>query len=109
VVIAENLLVDLPNVDQVRVAALNHHERFDGMGYPNGLEGQRIPLLGRIMAIADASSAMILDRPYRKRRTIREALAELQRCAGTQLDPELVEPFVRAVERQEAVAELSRA
>jgi len=108
VVIAENLLVDLPNVEQVRVAALNHHERFDGMGYPNGLEGERIPLLGRIMAIADAFSAMILDRPYRKRRTIGEALAELQRCAGTQLDPKLVESFARVVERQEAVAELSR-
>jgi diguanylate cyclase (GGDEF)-like protein len=108
VVIAENLLVDLPDVQQVRVAALNHHERFDGMGYPNCLEGAQIPLLGRIMAIADAFSAMILDRPYRKRRTIGEALAELQRCAGTQLDPELVDAFVRAVEQQEAVAELSR-
>jgi diguanylate cyclase (GGDEF)-like protein len=107
-VIAEHLLVDLPNVEQVREAALNHHERFDGMGYPNGLEGKQIPLLGRIMAIADAYSAMILDRPYRKGRTMSEALAELQRCAGTQLDPELVEPFVRMVEREEPVAELSR-
>jgi diguanylate cyclase (GGDEF)-like protein len=107
-VIAEHLLVDLPNVEQVREAALNHHERFDGMGYPNGLEGKQIPLLGRIMAIADAYSAMILDRPYRKGRTMSEAVAELQRCAGTQLDPELVEPFVRMVEREEPVAELSR-
>jgi diguanylate cyclase (GGDEF)-like protein len=108
VVIAEHLLVDLPDVEQVREAALNHHERFDGIGYPNGLEGKQIPLLGRIMAIADAYSAMILDRPYRKGRTISEAVAELQRCAGTQLDPELVEAFVRVVEREEAVAELSR-
>ncbi|MGQ9572044.1 MAG: HD domain-containing phosphohydrolase [Dehalococcoidia bacterium] len=104
VVIAEHLLVDLPNVEQVREAALHHHERFDGTGYPKGLKGEEIPLLGRIMAVADAFSAMILDRPYRKRRTVREALAELQARAGTQLDPELVEAFVRAVERQEAIA-----
>jgi HD-GYP domain-containing protein (c-di-GMP phosphodiesterase class II) len=108
-VIAEHLLVDLPDVEQVREAALNHHERFDGMGYPNGLEGERIPLLGRIMAIADAFAAMILDRPYRKGRTTGEALAEIQRCAGTQLDSELVEAFVRMVGREEAVATLSRA
>ena len=109
VVIAEHLLVDLPNVDQVRDAALNHHERFDGTGYPKALKGERIPLLGRIMAIADAFSAMILDRPYRKGRTTTEALAELERCAGTQLDPELVEAFARAVKRQEGVAELAKA
>ncbi|GAF85144.1 unnamed protein product, partial [marine sediment metagenome] len=109
VVIAEHLLVDLPNLDQVRDAALNHHERFDGTGYPRALKGEQIPLLGRIMAIADAFSAMILDRPYRKGRTIREALAELERCAGTQLDPELVEAFARAVDRREAVAVLNKA
>jgi diguanylate cyclase (GGDEF)-like protein len=109
VVIAGHLLVDLPNLDQVRDAALNHHERFDGTGYPKALKGERIPLLGRIMAIADAFSAMIFDRPYRRGRTIAEALAELERCAGTQLDPELVEAFARAVERQEGVAELAKA
>ncbi|KPJ48796.1 MAG: hypothetical protein AMJ38_04505 [Dehalococcoidia bacterium DG_22] len=109
VVIAQHLLVDLPNVDQVRDAALNHHERFDGTGYPKALKGNQIPLLGRIMAIADAFSAMILERPYRKGRTVSEALAELERCAGTQLDPELVEAFVRAVERQEAVTVLNKA
>ncbi len=109
VVIAEHLLVDLPDVDQVREAALNHHERFDGTGYPKALKGEQIPLLGRIMAVADAFSAMILDRPYRKGRTIGEALAELERSAGTQLDPELVKAFVRAVGRQEAVAALNKA
>jgi diguanylate cyclase (GGDEF)-like protein len=108
-VIAEHLLVDLPDLDQVRDAALNHHERFDGTGYPKALKGEQIPLLGRIMAVADAFSAMILDRPYRKGRTIREALSELQDCAGTQLDPELVKAFVRAVEQREAAAVFNKA
>jgi diguanylate cyclase (GGDEF)-like protein len=109
VAMAEHLLVDLPNLDQVRDAALNHHERFDGTGYPKALKGDQIPLLGRIMAVADAFSAMILDRPYRKGRIIGEALAELERCAGTQLDPELVKAFARVVERREAVAVLNKA
>jgi len=109
VVIAEHLIVDLPNVEQVREAALNHHERFDGTGYPRGLAGEQIPLLGRIMAVADAYSAMILDRPYRKGRTTEEALAELQRSTWSQLDPDLVDVFVRAIKRQGAVANLSRA
>jgi diguanylate cyclase (GGDEF)-like protein len=109
VAIAAHLIVDLPNLDQVRDAALNHHERLDGTGYPYALKGEQIPVLGRIMAVADAFSAMILDRPYRKGRTVREALAELERCAGTQLDPELVRAFVRAVDRREAVAVLKKA
>jgi HD-GYP domain-containing protein (c-di-GMP phosphodiesterase class II) len=96
-------------VEQVREAALNHHERFDGTGYPRALAREQIPLLGRIMAVVDAFSAMILDRPYRKGRTIAEALAELERSAGTQLDPELVEAFVRVIRRRGAVASLSRA
>jgi diguanylate cyclase (GGDEF)-like protein len=108
VVIAAHLIVDLPNLDQVRDAALNHHERFDGTGYPNALKGEQIPLVGRIMGVADAFSAMILDRPYRKGRTVREALAELERCAGTQLDSELVTAFVRAVGQREAVAVLKK-
>ncbi|KPK47032.1 MAG: hypothetical protein AMJ77_04395 [Dehalococcoidia bacterium SM23_28_2] len=108
VVIAENLIVDLPNIEQVQEAALNHHERFDGAGYPRGLTGEQIPLLGRIMAIADAYSAMILDRPYRKGRTTEAALAELERSKWSQLDPDLVDAFVRAIGQQEAVANLSR-
>lgn len=100
VVMAEGLLVDLPNVEQVRAAALHHHERFDGRGYVKGLKGQEIPLLARILSVADVFSAMVLDRPYRKGLPVEEALAELERVAGTQLDPELVPPFVRAVRRQ---------
>jgi len=101
VAMAESLLIDLPNIEEIRAAALHHHERFDGAGYVKGLKGEEIPLLGRIMAVADAFSAMVLDRPYRKALTVNEALDELRRVAGTQLDPELVQAFIRAVERQE--------
>ena len=65
-----------------------HHERWDGDGYPLGLAGADIPLLGRIMAVVDAYSAMILDRPYRKALPHEEAVAELRRGAGTQFDPD---------------------
>jgi len=106
VVMAESLLVDLPNVEEIRAAALHHHERFDGNGYVKGLKGEEIPLLGRILAVADAFSAMVLDRPYRKALPVSEALDELKRVAGTQLDPELVEAFVRAVGRQERIERL---
>ncbi len=100
VVMADYLLVDLPNVAEVRAAVLHHHERFDGTGYVRGLKGTEIPLLGRIMAVADAFSAMILDRPYRKARPVQDALAELQRYSGTQFDPQMVDAFVRAMERR---------
>jgi diguanylate cyclase (GGDEF)-like protein len=100
VVIADYLVVDLPNVADVRSAVLHHHERFDGSGYVRGLKGEEIPVLGRLMAVVDAFSAMVLDRPYRKARSLEEGLAELRRCSGTQFDPEMVHAFVAAMERQ---------
>jgi diguanylate cyclase (GGDEF)-like protein len=103
VVIADYLLVDLPNVADVRAAVLHHHERFDGSGYARGLKGEEIPVLGRLMAVVDAFSAMVLDRPYRKARSLEEGLAELRRCSGTQFDPEMVNAFVTAMERQLSV------
>ena len=104
VVIADYLLVDLPNVADVRAAVLHHHERFDGTGYVRGLKDEEIPLLGRLMAVADAFSAMVLDRPYREGRSFEEALDELRRCSGTQFDPQMVDAFVRVMERQQAAA-----
>ena len=74
----------------------SHHERLDGRGFPDGLRGDRIPVEARIVAVGDAFDAMTTRRPYRESRPADEALAELRRVAGTQLDPAAVEAFVAA-------------
>jgi diguanylate cyclase (GGDEF)-like protein len=77
-------------------AILYHHERYDGQGYPKGLKGRDIPLDARIMTIADSYDAMKSERNYKERgMTEDEALKELEKCAGTQFDPELIRTFVK--------------
>jgi HD-GYP domain-containing protein (c-di-GMP phosphodiesterase class II) len=70
---------------------VSHHERFDGSGYPFGLQGEEIPYLARILLVADAYDAMTSHRPYQPALAPDVALAELQRCAGTQFDPQVVQ------------------
>lgn len=84
----------------------HHHERWDGTGYPSSLEATRIPLLARILSVADAYEAMISDRPYRAGRTSEEALAELVAGAGMQFDSDVVDAFASALpgRSDEAVA-----
>jgi HD-GYP domain-containing protein (c-di-GMP phosphodiesterase class II) len=76
---------------------LHHHERWDGDGYPYGLGGDAIPLEARILAVADAYDAMTSYRPYRDPCSREEALAEVERCAGSQFDPRVAEAFLALV------------
>ena len=75
----------------------HHHERWDGQGYPDGLSGKGIPLASRIILISDTIDAMTTDRPYRKRLGLDVVIAELQKCKGTQFDPDLVDVAVSSV------------
>ncbi len=76
----------------------NHHEKFDGTGYPDRLSGEAIPLVARIIAVADTFDAMTTDRPYRKALSSQTAVAELVRHAGTQFDGDVVRHFVRHID-----------
>lgn len=78
-----------------------HHEHFDGSGYPDGLSKQDIPLLGRIIAIADAYDAMTSERPYRKARSKDEAIVELKKYSGKQFDPEIVDLFIDILNKKD--------
>ncbi|WP_305046179.1 GAF domain-containing protein [Geoalkalibacter sp.] len=93
-----DLLKDIEYSQEVRAAILHHHEWYDGSGYPEGLQGEQIPFLSRVIAIVDAWCAMTEDRPYREKMTNEEALAELRRKAGSQFDPALVEVFAEVVQ-----------
>ena len=102
--LSELIIKEVPNLGEVVEAVGAHHERFDGTGYPRGLRGEAIPYLGRILAVADAYSAMTTDRPYRKAMSHEEAEAELIRWSSTQLDPALVQAFLSALEADDTLA-----
>ncbi|MGE5139230.1 MAG: HD-GYP domain-containing protein, partial [Rudaea sp.] len=76
-----------------------HHERWDGTGYPDGLSGEQIPLEARILAVSDAIEAMASERPYHRAMPLSEIIAEIQRCAGTQFDPQVVAAFVNVAQQ----------
>jgi CHASE2 domain-containing sensor protein len=84
-----------PLIQMAETIALTHHERWDGSGYPHGLAGEAIPLVGRIASICDVFDALISERPYKHAWTVDEALAEIARQSGRQFDPALVEPFLK--------------
>ena len=80
---------------------LHHHERWDGKGYPDGLSGEGIPLLSRVIAVVDAYDAMTNTRAYRQAMPVSTAKAELKRCAGSQFDPFIVAEFLELLKEQE--------
>ena len=98
VVLGDAIVRDVPNVEVVRAGIRHHHERWDGKGYVEGLEGETIPMIARVLAVADAFSAMTTTRPYRKALPIEEALKRLGDAAGTQLQEELVTAFITGIE-----------
>ncbi len=85
--------------DDLALGVRHHHERYDGRGYPDGLEGEAIPALARLMAVADAYDAMSCRRPYKAALTYADCLEELTRCRGTQFDPEMTDAFVCVLEK----------
>jgi response regulator RpfG family c-di-GMP phosphodiesterase len=105
-VIGDNIVAPLNLLPRERALILHHHERWDGSGYPMGLAGEEIPILSRIIALADSYDAITSDRPYRKCRTHDEALVEITAHAGSQFDPDLTRQFVEIMSQPAAAKEI---
>jgi HD-GYP domain-containing protein (c-di-GMP phosphodiesterase class II) len=93
--VGEAMIGAAPTLRPVALLVRASHERWDGRGHPDGLEGEEVPLGARIVAVCDAFSAMCEPRPYGRVLSEAEALAELRRCSGTQFDPRVVKAFCR--------------
>jgi len=100
------ILEHVPDLHLALPIVRSHHERWDGHGYPDGLAGEDIPLLARVIAVADSFDAMAFDTPYRRALTVEEAFAELENQQGRQYDPAIVRAFLQSrtimVEQMEA-------
>ena len=97
--IGAEILAPIPSLSDIVPAIASHHERFDGTGYPEGLKGDRIPILARMVAVADTYDALTSDRPYRKGFADVEALAIIENLKGSQLCPDCVQSFLKSVRR----------
>jgi HD-GYP domain-containing protein (c-di-GMP phosphodiesterase class II) len=109
--IGARILQDVKQIKDIIPGVLHHHERYDGRGYPDGLCGHHIPIMGRIICLADCFDAMTSTRTYRKAIPLEVALADIRRCSGTQFDPALTESFLniplekmREILRQQDIA-----
>ena len=98
-VTAEKMLKPVPQLHEVARVVRNYRERFDGSGYPDRLHGDQIPVGAKVLAVVDAYTSMLTDRPYQKPRRPKEALEEIQRFSGTQFDPVVVNAFSQVVAR----------
>jgi HD-GYP domain-containing protein (c-di-GMP phosphodiesterase class II) len=106
--VGEGILKPVPQLAEVIPGVVSHHERFDGRGYPRGLKAEEIPLLGRIIGVADAFDAMTSDRVYRPRLSDEVALGELRKHSGTQFDSRVVTAFLAAYGKGLIVTEPSK-
>jgi diguanylate cyclase (GGDEF)-like protein/PAS domain S-box-containing protein len=102
--IGADMVARIPGLARTQLAIRHHHERYDGQGYPDRLAGEAIPVAARVLAAVDAYTAMTEIRPYRDARERHEALEELRRNAGTQLDPDVVEALCRVLAGENASA-----
>ncbi|UCE61543.1 MAG: HD domain-containing protein [Phycisphaerales bacterium] len=95
--IGARIVEHVPGLEEVAKAILHHHERHDGLGYPRGLCGDAIPLASKLIAVADTFDTLTSDRPYHKGGATETALKELERCNGTQFDPQVIKAFAEVV------------
>lgn len=102
--LGELIVGGIPGMESILDAVRSHHERWDGNGYPDQLSGEAIPFMGRLLAVADAFSAMTTDRPYRKGMDFGIALGEIRANIGTQFDPTMAQAFIVACEKRGIVA-----
>ena len=98
-VIGSQILSEISDFPYLSIAARNHHERYDGKGYPDGLKGQGIPEMARIISVADAYDAMTSNRSYRRQMSQEQVREELHRCSGTQFDPVFAQIMLNLIDQ----------
>jgi putative nucleotidyltransferase with HDIG domain len=109
--LGDDILKAIPEMKDIRPIVRSHHERWDGKGYPDGTAGEAIPLLARVVAVADSFDAMTTKRPYNTNlvKSPEEAFAEVLRCAGSQFDPRCAHAFVAVREKVIEAMRMSKA
>jgi putative nucleotidyltransferase with HDIG domain len=102
------ILSSIRQFENIVPAIRHHHEYYNGCGYPDGLSGESIPFIARILSVADAYDAMTTNRHYRKAMDLSDAIEELKRNAGIQFDPQIVEAFLQIILKEKDFASLIR-
>ena len=104
-VIGQRIVSGLTNLKKTLPGIRSHHERIDGRGYPDGLKGDEIPMMARILAVADSYDAMLSNRTYRQGKSLEEVERILQEGSGTQWDPRVIDAYFKS---REAIARISK-
>ena len=100
-----DVLRAIPDIDRIAQAVASHHESLDGSGYPYGMQGESIPLLGRILAVVDAYTNMMSERSFAPAKTHDQAIAELEKLSGTRFDGMIVRLFARLLKTEKTTAQ----